>query len=53
MAGALRGKVVLVDFWTYSCIHWRRTLPYLSAWHKKYDVCRIINRARANVSRRK
>src|SRR5262245_21626088 len=25
---ALRGKVVLVDFWTYTCINWRRTLPY-------------------------
>jgi thiol-disulfide isomerase/thioredoxin len=32
----LRGKVVLVDFWTYSCINWRRTLPYVSAWAKKY-----------------
>ena len=27
----LRGKVVLVDFWTYTCINWRRTLPYLRA----------------------
>lgn len=33
---ALRGKVVLVDFWTYSCINWRRTLPYLRAWTAKY-----------------
>ena len=32
----LRGKVVLVDFWTYSCINWRRTLPYLRAWVQKY-----------------
>ena len=32
----LRGKVVLVDFWTYSCINWRRTLPYLRAWNEKY-----------------
>ncbi|TPK66920.1 redoxin domain-containing protein [Mesorhizobium sp. B2-4-15] len=32
----LRGKVVLVDFWTYTCINWRRTLPYLQAWHEKY-----------------
>jgi len=32
----LRGKVVLVDFWTYSCINWRRTLPYLRAWAEKY-----------------
>jgi thiol-disulfide isomerase/thioredoxin len=34
---ALRGKVVLVDFWTYSCINWRRTLPYLRSWHEKYQ----------------
>jgi thiol-disulfide isomerase/thioredoxin len=34
--GALRGKVVLVDFWTYSCINWRRTLPYVRAWADKY-----------------
>jgi thiol-disulfide isomerase/thioredoxin len=35
-AQALRGKIVLVDFWTYTCINWRRTLPYLRAWHEKY-----------------
>lgn len=29
-------KVVLVDFWTYSCINCQRTLPYLSAWYEKY-----------------
>ena len=29
----LRGKVVLVDFWTYSCINCIRTIPYLNAWH--------------------
>ncbi len=34
--GALRGKVVLVDFWTYSCINCLRTLPYLKAWDAKY-----------------
>jgi thiol-disulfide isomerase/thioredoxin len=33
---ALRGKVVLVDFWTYSCINWLRTLPHLRAWSEKY-----------------
>src|SRR5262245_4413299 len=33
---ALRGKVVLVDFWTYTCINWLRTLPYVRAWHEKY-----------------
>jgi len=32
----LRGKVVLVDFWTYSCINSIRTLPYLRAWAEKY-----------------
>jgi thiol-disulfide isomerase/thioredoxin len=35
-ASALRGKVVLVDFWTYTCINWLRTLPYLRAWDQKY-----------------
>ena len=34
--GSLRGKVVLVDFWTYSCINWRRELPYVRAWAEKY-----------------
>ena len=32
----LRGQVVLVDFWTYTCINWLRTLPYLRAWEAKY-----------------
>ncbi|WP_434621330.1 cytochrome c biogenesis protein DipZ [Azospirillum sp. B2RO_4] len=32
----LRGKVVLIDFWTYSCINCIRTLPYLRAWAEKY-----------------
>jgi cytochrome c biogenesis protein CcdA/thiol-disulfide isomerase/thioredoxin len=32
----LRGKVVLVDFWTYTCINCLRTLPYLEAWDKRY-----------------
>ncbi|HEU5279316.1 MAG TPA: cytochrome c biogenesis protein DipZ [Gaiellaceae bacterium] len=32
----LRGKVVLVDFWTYSCINCLRTLPYLKAWDDRY-----------------
>ncbi len=32
----LRGRVVLVDFWTYSCINCIRTLPYLKAWDTKY-----------------
>ena len=32
----LRGRVVLVDFWTYTCVNWLRTLPYVRAWHAKY-----------------
>ena len=32
----LRGRVVLVDFWTYSCINCLRTLPYLKAWDARY-----------------
>jgi cytochrome c biogenesis protein CcdA/thiol-disulfide isomerase/thioredoxin len=32
----LRGKVVLVDFWTYTCINCIRTLPYLKAWDERY-----------------
>ncbi|WP_175670510.1 cytochrome c biogenesis protein DipZ [Burkholderia ambifaria] len=35
-AAGLRGKVVLVDFWTYSCINCLRTLPYTTAWAHKY-----------------
>ncbi len=32
----LRGKVVLVDFWTYTCINCIRTLPYVTGWYEKY-----------------
>src|SRR5713101_4100380 len=35
-ASDLRGKVVLIDFWTYTCINWLRTLPYVRAWAEKY-----------------
>jgi len=35
-AHVLRGRVVLVDIWTYSCVNWLRTLPYLRAWADKY-----------------
>jgi thiol-disulfide isomerase/thioredoxin len=35
-AEGLRGKVVLVQFWTYSCVNWIRTLPYVRAWNEKY-----------------
>ena len=32
----LRGRVVLVNFWTYTCINWLRTLPYVRAWAERY-----------------
>jgi len=32
----LRGKVVLIDFWTYSCINCLRTLPYVARWHDRF-----------------
>lgn len=32
----LRGKVVLIEFWTYTCINWRRQFPYVRAWAEKY-----------------
>jgi len=35
-AEGLRGKVVLVDFWTYTCINWQRTQPYVRYWAQKY-----------------
>ena len=36
-ARGLRGKVVLIDFWTYTCINWLRSLPYVRAWAEKYN----------------
>ena len=36
-AESLRGKVVLVDFWTYDCFNCQRTLPYVKDWAKKYE----------------
>ncbi len=33
----LRGKVVLVEFWTFACFNSRNTLPYVKAWHEKYN----------------
>ena len=38
----LRGKVVLVEFWTYTCINWRRTLPYVRAWSERYKDAGLI-----------
>lgn len=35
-AKGLRGRVVLIQFWTYSCINWIRTVPYVRAWAQKY-----------------
>jgi thiol-disulfide isomerase/thioredoxin len=35
-ASDLRGSVVLIDFWTYTCINWLRSLPYLRAWAERY-----------------
>lgn len=32
----LRGQVVCVQFWTYTCVNWLRTLPYIRAWNEKY-----------------
>jgi hypothetical protein len=39
---ALRGKVVLVDFWEYTCINWIRTLPFIKAWHRDYATLGLI-----------
>jgi thiol-disulfide isomerase/thioredoxin len=36
-AAGLRGRVVLVQFWTYTCINWLRTLPYVRAWADRYQ----------------
>jgi thiol-disulfide isomerase/thioredoxin len=33
---SLRGRIVVVDFWTYTCVNWLRTLPYLRSWAAKY-----------------
>jgi thiol-disulfide isomerase/thioredoxin len=38
----LRGKVVLVDFWTYSCINCIRTLPYVESWYQKYAADGLV-----------
>jgi thiol-disulfide isomerase/thioredoxin len=35
-AAGLRGKVVLIQFWTYTCINWLRSLPHVRAWAEKY-----------------
>jgi thiol-disulfide isomerase/thioredoxin len=40
--GGLRGKVVLVQFWTYTCINWLRTLPYVRAWADRYKEGLVV-----------
>jgi thiol-disulfide isomerase/thioredoxin len=39
---SLRGKVVLIDVWTYTCINWLRTLPYVRAWSEKYQNAGLV-----------
>src|SRR5262245_45088733 len=41
-SNALRGKVVLVNFWTYSCINSLRELPYMKAWAEKYKDAGLV-----------
>jgi len=41
-AGDLRGRVVLVGFWTYTCINWLRQLPYIRAWAEKYQAQGLV-----------
>ena len=41
-AEALRGKVVLIDVWEYTCINWIRTLPYVKAWDRNYGALGLV-----------
>jgi thiol-disulfide isomerase/thioredoxin len=41
-AAGLRGKVVLVDVWEYTCINWIRTLPYVQAWNREYASLGLV-----------
>jgi thiol-disulfide isomerase/thioredoxin len=41
-AAGLHGHVVLINFWTYTCINWRRTLPYVRAWAEKYREYGVV-----------
>ena len=38
----LRGRVVLLDIWEYTCINWIRTAPYLKAWHRDYAALGLV-----------
>jgi hypothetical protein len=41
-ADAMRGKVVLLDIWEYTCVNWIRTAPYVKAWHRDYAGLGLI-----------
>ena len=41
-AAGLRGKVVLVDFWEYTCVNWIRTLPFIKAWNRDYAALGLV-----------
>jgi len=41
-AASLEGKVVLVEFWTYTCVNWLRQLPYVRAWAEKYKDSGLV-----------
>src|SRR6202051_277232 len=41
-AAGLRGKVVVIDVWTYTCINWLRTLPYVRAWAEQYQEHGVV-----------
>src|SRR3712207_6915802 len=48
----LRGRVVAVQFWTYTCVNWLRTLPYVREWAAKYQDRKStrLNSSHANIS---
>ena len=50
-AAGLRGKVVLIDFCTYTCINWLRTLPYVRAWAAKYGFAAAVRLCNPKVQR--
>jgi thiol-disulfide isomerase/thioredoxin len=39
---ALRGQMILMHFWDFTCVHSRRTLPYLKEWFRKYEPFRLV-----------
>jgi thiol-disulfide isomerase/thioredoxin len=41
-AETLRGKVVLIDFWEYTCVNWIRTAPYVKAWNRDYGTLGLV-----------